>query len=98
MNMGRTLAEVYEYGEAIRAIATRHHGLAISVIGSVARGEDGPASDIDFLVEFGPGASLVDLMDMQDDLEALLGRPVDVLSVGGLKERDEHILREAVLL
>ena len=96
--MGATLHMLLERREALLAVAQAHRGRAISVIGSVARGEDAAGSDIDFLVEFEPGASLLDLMDVQDDLEALLGRPVDVMSAGGLKERDDHIRREAVLL
>ena len=68
----------------------------MSVFGSVARGDDGPGSDIDFLVEFEQGATLLDLMAIQDELGELLGCDVDVVSAGGLKERDEHIRREAV--
>ena len=82
----------------IRAVAASHHACGISVFGSVARGDDGPGSDVDFLVEFEPGASLLDLMRIQDDLEALLGCPVDVVSAGGLKPRDEHTRREAIAL
>ena len=37
-------------------------------------------------------------MAIQDDLEALLDCTVDVVSAGGLKDRDEHIRREAVLV
>ena len=66
------------------------------MFGSVARGDDTPDSDIDFLVEFEQGSSLFDLMDLQEALAALLGAPVDVVSVGGLKDRDDHIRREAV--
>lgn len=66
------------------------------MFGSVARGDDTPESDIDFLVEFEPGSSLFDLMDLQEALGQLLGVPVDVVSVGGLKDRDDHIRREAV--
>ena len=84
--------------DEIHAIARRHRARSVSVFGSVARGEDRPGSDIDFLVEFEPGASLLDLMAIQDDLEALLGCTVDVVSAGGLKDRDEHIRREAVLV
>ncbi len=54
--------------------------------------------DIDFLVEYEPGASLLDLMAIQDDLEALLACRVDVVSAGGLKDRGEHIGREAILV
>ena len=50
------------------------------------------------LVEFEPGSSLFDLMHLEDDLEELLGCPVDVISVGGLKARDDHIRRDALPL
>lgn len=65
--------------------------------GSVARGDETATSDVDFLVEFEPKRSLFDLLHLQDDLSALLDRPVDVVSVGGLKERDVAV-REAVRL
>jgi predicted nucleotidyltransferase len=68
------------------------------VFGSVARGEDQAGSDIDFLVEFEAGSSLFDLIHLQDELSALLGCRVDVVSVGGLKPRDAHILEEALPL
>lgn len=82
----------------ICAIVGRHRGRSISVFGSVARGEETAASDIDFLVEFEPGSSLFDLLHISEELEALLGVPVDVVSAGGLKERDGHIRGEAVAL
>ena len=75
-----------------------HRGRSVAVFGSVARGEAGPDSDVDFLVEFEAGSSLFDLLHLSDALEELLGRPVDVVSVGGLKDRDERIRREAVPL
>jgi uncharacterized protein len=96
--MGIRMAAVDRHRDEIRAIASRHRALSVSVFGSVARGDDGPDSDIDFLVEFAPGASLLDLMRIQDDLESLLGGRIDVVSAGGLKDRDEHIRREAVLV
>jgi uncharacterized protein len=60
------------------------------------RGEDRPDSDIDLLVDFDQGSSLFDLMRMARELEALLGRGVDVVSAGGLKSRDRAILAESV--
>lgn len=66
--MGAMLDVVRDRRDEIRAVAAAHHARAISVFGSVARGEDGPASDVDFLVEFEPGASLLDLMAIEDDL------------------------------
>jgi len=83
---------------AIRDIVARNRGLGIAVFGSVARGEAGPEGDIDFLVDFAPDSSLFDLLRLTDELSDLLGRPVDVVSSGGLKARDEHIRREAVPL
>ena len=85
-----------EHREQIREIATRHHGRAIYVFGSVARGEARADSDIDFLVDFTPDSSLFDLVRISDELEALLGRPVDVISRAGLKDRDGHIMDEAI--
>lgn len=82
----------------IREIVRRHRGRSVSVFGSVARGDERPTSDVDFLVDFEPGSSLFDLLHVADDLEALLGVPVDVVSAGGLKERDDHIRREALPL
>ena len=76
----------------------RHRGRSVAVFGSVARGDETAASDIDFLVDFEPGSSLFDLMHISEELEQLLGVPVDVVSAGGLKDRDEHIRREAVPL
>jgi hypothetical protein len=87
---------VVERRQDILAAVRRHRGRSVSVFGSVARGEDREGSDIDFLVEFEPDASLFDLMYLEDDLGELLGVPVDVVSVGGLRPRDDHIRREAV--
>jgi predicted nucleotidyltransferase len=84
--------------EEICAVVRRHRGRSVSVFGSVARGEESPKSDIDFLVEFEPGSSLFDLLHISEELEALLGVRVDVVSAGGLKDRDDHIRREAVPL
>ncbi len=84
--------------DEIRAAAHRHRGRSVAVFGSVARGDENESSDIDFLVEFEPGSSLFDLMHLSEELELLLGVPVDVVSVGGLKDRDDHIRREALTL
>lgn len=82
----------------INDLVRHHRGRSVSLFGSVARGDDTPESDIDFLVEFESGSSLFDLMDLQEALEHLLDVPVDVVSVGPLKDRDDHIRREAVVV
>jgi predicted nucleotidyltransferase len=78
------------------AIASRHHASRVRLFGSAASGEDRPDSDIDLLVDFDEDSSLFDLMRLSRELEALLGRPVDVVSAGGLKTRDTAILAESV--
>jgi uncharacterized protein len=97
-DVGTRLQEVEAHREEIMDLVRRHHGRSIAVFGSVSRGDDGPDSDVDFLVDFEAGSSLFDLGHLQDDLEALLGCKVDVVSVGGLKSRDSHIRAEATPL
>lgn len=94
MGARRTIVEVRR--DEINELVRRHRGRSVSLFGSAARGDDHAASDFDFLVEFEPGSSLFDLMDLEEALESLLGAPVDVVSVGGLKDRDNHIRSEAV--
>jgi predicted nucleotidyltransferase len=69
----------------------RHLGL----FGSVLRDDFRSDSDVDVLVEFEPGApvSLFTLADIQDELSALLGRPVDLVRRDGLKP----VIRDSVL-
>jgi predicted nucleotidyltransferase len=50
------------------------------VFGSVARGDDRPDSDLDLLVELASGASVVDVLGLDEDLSALLGCRVDVVT------------------
>jgi predicted nucleotidyltransferase len=71
----------------------------VRVFGSVARGEDGPDSDIDLLVTLPGGASLFDIGALEAELAALLGERVDLVPDDGLRphSRDE-ILAEAVPL
>jgi hypothetical protein len=70
---------------------------SLALFGSVARGEATPDSDIDLLVEFDRPVGLFELFALQDSLEALFGRPVDVGTAAGLKERVRpKVLAEAV--
>ena len=85
-----------ERREAVLDAVRRCRGWRVRVFGSVARGEDGPDSDIDLLVDFEADSSLFDLLHLTQLLEELLGRSVDVVSTGGLKDRDRTIRAEAV--
>lgn len=64
------------------------------IFGSVARGEADEQSDVDFLVEFEPGTSLLTHSGLIVALEDLLGRKVDVAPEKTLKER----IRKRILL
>ena len=64
--------------------------------GSVARGDDGPDSDIDFLVTFDKKVSVLDWLLLNEELEQFLKLPVDVVSIKGLKSRDTRILQDAI--
>lgn len=78
-------------------LAARHHARNVRVFGSVARGEETGTSDVDLLVDMDPGGSLLDQVRLRRDLRELLGVDVDVVTSGGLLERDRAtILPEAV--
>lgn len=67
--------------DAIADLCRRHGVVRLDAFGSAARGEDfDPArSDVDVLVEFAPDAPLTAILDLSEDLTALLDRPVDVV-------------------
>lgn len=73
-----------QHRAAILRLAAGHKALDVKVFGSVARGEDGPGSDIDLLVTFRPDASLFDQIALTQAVEDLVGLPVDIISDGGL--------------
>ena len=85
--------------EEVLRVAALHGARNLRVFGSVARGEAGPGSDLDLLVDLEPGRSLFDLGGLLMDLQELLGCRVDVVTESGLRERiRERVLREAVPL
>jgi len=93
------LKEIRALREEILRIASRHGALNVRIFGSVARGEAGPESDVDFLVTLEKGRSLLDHAALLLDLEQALGCKVDVVTERGLKERiRERVLAEALSL
>ena len=80
----------------ITEVAQRFGATNIRVFGSVAREDEGPDSDIDFLVDFEPGRSLLDQAGLIIELESLLRRKVEIGTTRGIQPpyRD-RILREA---
>jgi len=71
----------------------------LALFGSVLREDFGPESDVDVLVAFAPHArvSLFDLVDMEDELAAILGRKVDLVCKEGIERSHNYIRRKAIL-
>lgn len=80
----------------ILRIAERHGAYNVRVFGSVARGEAGPDSDVDLLIDAGEKVSPWFPGGLVNDLEELLGRRVDVVEEVALRpELRQYVLREA---
>ncbi len=91
-------ALIEQHREAIVALARRYGVARLEVFGSVCTPEfDVKTSDVDFLVEYPPhydfGPWLSRLLDLQDELSALLGRKVDLVTTAAL--RNKWFRREA---
>lgn len=91
-----TMAQLREHRAEILGIA-RNRGISdVRVFRSVARGEARPDSDVDFLVTVEPGGTILALGGFLEEVSELLGRPVHVVSSGGLSGRfGSHVLSEA---
>jgi uncharacterized protein len=71
----------------------------LAVFGSAARGELTPASDVDFLVTWGPARhwSLVDHQSMEEELQRIVGRSVDLVSRKAIEESENFVIRKHIL-
>ena len=91
--------DILELREQVLEVAAHHGARNVRIFGSVARGEAGPESDVDFLVEMEAGRSLFDLAGLLVDLQNLLNREVDVVTEKGLRPRmQKRVLEQAVPL
>ena len=89
---GRARSDVLRRQSLVRTLAKAHGARSLELFGSAARNEDGPESDLDFLVELEPGRSLLDLIGLAEDLQEALGRRVEAVTAAGMKPR---VLKEA---
>lgn len=87
------------YRQEILRLAKEHGARRVRIFGSRARGQATQDSDLDLLVSFREGSSLLDLIGLQQAVEDLVHTPVDVVSDRGLSPylRDQ-ILAEAAPL
>ena len=85
--------------EDILEVAAKWGARNVRLFGSVARGEELAQSDVDFLVQMGPGRSLIDLVGLWQDLEELLDCKVDAITDGGVSPHMQNrIYAEAIAL
>ena len=90
---------LHEKRDDIHSIAAKHGAYNIRIFGSVVRGEAGPDSDIDFLIDVGPTTSSWFPAGLILDLQEILGRRVEVVTEKSLNPYvREYVLREAIPL
>ena len=93
------LDEIRAKRDEIYAIARAHKAEKLWVFGSCARKEETPESDVDFLVKFAEGSSLLSHVHMINSLSDFFGRKVDVVSTRGIHPYIRNqVLSEAVAI
>jgi predicted nucleotidyltransferase len=92
---GTTLDHLRARRDEIIRIAAARGAKNVRVFGSVARGEESPVSDIDFLVDLDPHRTLFDLSELILDLQEALGRRVDVIEIRRPSRVGAKILNQA---
>jgi len=81
---------------AIRDAMTRFRTANPRIFGSVLHGTDRDGSDLDLLVDALPGATLLDLANLREELQSLLGVHVDLLTPADLPPKFRaEVLAEA---
>jgi predicted nucleotidyltransferase len=94
-----TIEALHSQRDHVLEVAQRHGVTSIRVFGSVARGDEKADSDIDFLVTTGPQVSSWFPAGLILELEALLGRHIDIVTEPGLNPHIRNqVLAEAVAL
>jgi hypothetical protein len=85
--------------EKIAGFCQRWKITEFALFGSVLRDEFTSNSDIDVLVTFAPDAcwTLMDHVDMQDELKTIFGRNIDLVSKRGIERSRNHIRRKEIL-
>ena len=71
----------------------------MAIFGSALRQDFGPDSDIDILISFNADArwGLFDLVRMEEELKALLGRPVHLVPRLAVEQSENYIRRKSIL-
>jgi len=94
-----TREDIRSRRDAILEIAGRYGAHDVRIFGSVARGDAKHGSDLDLIVRFEPGRSLLDHGGLIMDLRELLNIKVDVIDEEAMRDRfRNHVMREAIPL
>ena len=84
--------------ERLAEVCQRYGVARLEVFGSFTGGNAGPGSDLDVLVTFGPGGHAgLEVVALQQELEALLCRPVDVLTRSSVERAPNKYFRRFAL-
>ena len=84
--------------ERLAGVCERYGVTRLEVFGSVARGDAKTGSDLDLLVAFKPGTSLgLDFVSLQEELEGLFGRSVDLLTRRSVEQSPNKYFRRFAL-
>ncbi len=90
---------VFARRDEIKTIAERHGAFNVRIFGSVARGDAGPESDLDLLIDAGPVVTAWFPGGLVADLEELLDRRIDVVTESALRpELRPYVMRDVVPL
>jgi len=84
---------------AIAEFCKRWKITELALFGSAVRDDFGPESDVDVLVTFAADShwTLFDMARMQEELKAIIGREVDLLSRRGVESSRNYLRRRAIL-
>ncbi|MBI5960405.1 MAG: nucleotidyltransferase family protein [Chloroflexi bacterium] len=99
MGLGENQIRIKLPMEALEAFCRRWFIVEMALFGSALRDDFGPESDIDLLVTYAPEAerSLKNLIEMSEELEAILGRKVDLVNRAVITQSRNYIRRRAIL-
>lgn len=87
------------YEEKFKGLLKKYHVKRVAIFGSYACGRPTQKSDIDFLVEFEKGTSLLDMVGLKLDLQELLHKDVDIATPKSLSKYIRgRVLKQAVYL
>jgi len=85
---------IAEITEKISPILRAYGVKKASIFGSFSRGDNRPDSDVDLLVELGPGPmDIYEYMQLKEKLEEKIGRDVDLVSEGYINKFLEPFIR-----